>query len=250
MDTVIQRSVVAHLSRRPEVVEVGPFVIGWDPSTDHRSFTYATPLLDAAITPADVAALVTAFRRIDRVPRLEYVISCAPELERHLLDAGFSVEERYDYLVCTPGSLTAPAVPDGFVLAVPATDEERAGMVAAQNEAFGGAPEATPADLARVRRTQDNGGVMLMVRAADGGYVGGGQAAAPGAGASEVAGIAVRERFRRRGIAGALTAALTGRAFAAGAQVAWLEAGGAEAGRVYERVGYVPGGKRLYIALD
>src|SRR5947207_2987676 len=91
MDTVVQRSVIAQLSRRPEVVEVGPFVIGWNPTTDHRSINYATPLPGAVITPADVAALVAAFRGVERLPRLEYVVSCAPGLERHLLDAGFTV---------------------------------------------------------------------------------------------------------------------------------------------------------------
>ncbi len=250
MDRTVQDSVIAQLSRRPEVVEVGPFVIGWDPTTGSRSVNYATPRPDADITSADVTALVAAFQDIDRVPRLEYVVSCAPRLEQHLLEAGFTVEARHEYLVCPPGSLIVPAMPEGFAIVEPATDEERAGMVAAQNEAFGGEAVATPADVARVRRTQDNGGVVLLVRGLDGGYVGGGQAAAPGAGASEVAGIAVRAPFRRRGIAGALTAAVTARAFAAGAQVAWLEAGGEDSWRVYERIGYVPAGRRLYIALD
>jgi ribosomal protein S18 acetylase RimI-like enzyme len=250
MDTIVQSSVIAQLSQRPKMVEVGPFVIGCDPGTDSRFINYATPQLGAIVTAADVTALVAAFRDIDRVPRLEYVISCAPGLEQQLLDAGFTVEARHDYLVCSPDSLTMPALPEGFELAEPATDEERAGVVAAQNEAFGAEPTATPADIARVRRTQDSGGVVMLVRGVDGGYVAGGQAAPPGAGVTEVAGIAVRERFRRRGIAGALTAAITGRAFAAGVHGAWLEASGEVSWRVYERVGYAPTGKRLYIALD
>jgi ribosomal protein S18 acetylase RimI-like enzyme len=250
MDARVQRSVIANLSMRPKAIEVGPFVIGWDPTTASRFINYATPQLDAVVTAADVTALVAAFRDIDRVPRLEYVVSCAPGLEQQLLDAGFTVEARHDYLVCSPDSLTVPAVPDGFELAEPATDEQRAGQVAVQNEAFGGEPAVTPADIARVRRTQDNGGVVMLVRSVDGVYVAGGQAAPPGAGVSEVAGIAVREAFRRRGIAGALTAAITVQLFAAGVHVAWLEASGEDSWRVYERVGYAPTGKRLYIALD
>jgi ribosomal protein S18 acetylase RimI-like enzyme len=250
MDTIVQRSVVTNLQRRPESVEVGPFVIGWDPTTDSRFINYATPQLDADITTADVTALVAAFRDIGRVPRLEYVTSSAPSLERHLLEAGFTVEARHDYLVCSPESLTVPALPEAFELAEPATDDDIAGVVAAQNEAFGAEPTATPADIARVRRTQGNGGVVMLVRSLDGAYVGGGQAAPPGAGVSEVAGIAVREAFRRRGIAGALTAAITARMFAAGVHGTWLEASGEDSWRVYERVGYAPTGKRLYIALD
>jgi ribosomal protein S18 acetylase RimI-like enzyme len=79
--------------------------------------------------------------------------------------------------------------------------------------------------------------------------VGGGIAAPPGAGVTEVAGIAVLPAFRRRGIAGALTAAIAARAFATGVSFAWLEASGADAWRVYERVGFAPTGKRLYIRL-
>lgn len=250
MDNIVQRSVVANLSRRPNPVEVGPFVIGVDPSTDSRHVNYATPQPDAVITAADVTALVAAFRQLDRVPRLEYVTSCAPDLEAHLLAAGFTVEGRYEYLACSPTSLRPAALPDGYELVQPTTDEEFAGTIAAQNESFGGGFTATPADVARVRRTQGLGGVLVGVRAADGTYVGGGQAAAPGAGASEVAGIAVREPYRRRGIAAALTSAITGQVFANGVDVAWLEAGGEDSWRVYERVGYRPTGQRLYIVLD
>ncbi|MGW0435636.1 GNAT family N-acetyltransferase [Micromonospora sp. NPDC003197] len=251
MDTNVQNSVLAQLNRRPKVVAVGPFVIGWDPSTDSRFVNYATPHIGAGMTAADVAALVTAFEGIGCVPRLEYVTSCAPDLEQLLLAAGFTVEARHDYLVCSPAALVVPAIPEGFEIAVPRTDEDRAGLVAAQNEAFGGEPVATASDVARIRRTQQNGGVVMLARdLGSGRIVGGGQAAPPGGGVAEVAGIAVRRGFRRQGIAGALTAAITERVFAAGTETAWLEASAADSWRVYERVGYVPAGKRLYIALD
>ncbi|GGM29361.1 GNAT family N-acetyltransferase [Dactylosporangium sucinum] len=250
MDVRVQRSVIANLSLRPKAIEVGPFVIGWDPTTDSRFINYATPQLDAVVTTADVTALVAAFRDIGRVPRLEYVASCAPDLEQQLIDAGFSVEARHDYLVCFPDSLSAPATPDGFEFAEPATDEQRASAVTVQNEAFGADPVATLADVARVRRMQDNGGVVMLVRSNDGVCVATGQATAPRAGVSEVAGIAVGKAFRRRGVAGALTAAITGQLFTTGVDLAWLEASGKESWRVYERVGYVPTGKRLYIAHD
>ncbi len=192
MDKTVQLSVIAQLQRRPEVVDVGPFVIGWEPNLDSRFVNYATPRLDCVITPDDVAALVAAFREIGRVPRLEYVISTAPDLEQQLSAAGFTVEVRHDYLVCSPDSLVVPTVPAGFELAEPTTDDERAGMIAAQGEAFEG--QVT--------------------------------------------------------VYGALTAAITQRLFAAGAEVAWLEASGEDSWRVYERVGYAATGKRLYIALD
>jgi ribosomal protein S18 acetylase RimI-like enzyme len=250
MDNRVQNSVVSGLSARPAVDETGPFVIGWDPGSDGRFINYATPRLGTTITAADVTALVEAFRGIERIPRLEYVTSTAPGLEALLLEAGFRVEERHDYLVCTPGTLVEPGAPEGFTLVEPSTDEQRAAQLAVQNEAFGGEPASTPADVARVRRLQDKGGVLMAVSGPDGALVAGGQAAAPGGGVSEVAGIAVGTAFRRRGIAGMLTAGITARLFAGGADVAWLEASGEDSWRVYERVGYRPTGKRLYIALD
>jgi ribosomal protein S18 acetylase RimI-like enzyme len=251
LDARVQRSVIANLRLRPNPIEVGPFVIGQDPTTDSRNVNYATPVIDTAdITPGDVTALVSAFRDIGCVPRLEYVTSCAPALEQLLIDAGFAVEERHDYLVCSPGTLTVPGLPDGFEIAEPTTDAQRIEMVAVQNDAFGGEPTATEADADRMRRLRDNGGVVLGVRNADAAYVAGGVANPQLAGVSEVAGIAVGKAFRRRGIAGVLTAAITERLFTAGAEVAWLEASGQDSWRVYERVGYAPTGKRLYIALD
>lgn len=266
MDARIQHSVVANLSRRPEVVSVGPFVIGWDPTTDSRQINYASPQPGTPITAADVDALIDAFRQVSRVPRLEYVTRTAPGLEELLLARGFTVEERHDYLTCSPGSLVVPPAPEGIVIAEPLTEADRMVMVAAQNEAFGGEPVATPDDATRIERAQRAGGVGMLARVAagpvtagdvdasdvdtkEGSVIGGGQSTAPNDGVSEVAGIAVVPPFRRRGIAGALTAAITERLFAAGADCAWLEASGEDSWRVYERVGYAPAGKRLYIAL-
>ncbi|WBC08696.1 GNAT family N-acetyltransferase [Micromonospora sp. WMMA1947] len=104
--------------------------------------------------------------------------------------------------------------------------------------------------MARLRRQQDAGGVVVTAVTEDGGCAGGGGAAAPVGAVSEVAGIAVRAPHRRRGLASAITADVTRRLFHAGTEVAWLEAGGEDSWRVYQRVGYRPGGQRLYIAMD
>jgi ribosomal protein S18 acetylase RimI-like enzyme len=250
LDVRIQQSVVANLAARPTPVHVGPFVIGVDPGTASPGINYATPVPGATISAAEVTALVAAFREYGRQPRLEYVVSTAPGLERLLLDAGFTVEGRYEYLVCTPDSLVVPATPSGYELREPVTDAEIAAMTEAQGEAFGGEGAATEADIARIRRLASRGGVAVMAVAADGTCAGGGQAVPPNDGLAEVAGIAVTKQHRRRGLAGAVTAEVTRRHFAAGGEIAWLEAGGEDSWRVYERVGYRPAGRRLYIALE
>jgi GNAT superfamily N-acetyltransferase len=251
MDLRIQRSVVSHLRTRPKVIEIGPFVAGLDPDTESPFINYASPQPGVPITAADVTALISAFTEAGRKPRLEYVTSCTPELENLLVTAGFTVEQRNQYLVCPSDGLTASPVPEGLVLAEPMTDPDRAAVVAAQNEAFGDLPDQQPeAAVARMRRSQERGGVVLGARTEDGEWVGGGQAAPPGDGVSEVAGIAVREPFRRRGLGAVISAGVTRRLFDRGVEIAWLEASGDDSWRVYERVGYVPAGHRLYISRE
>ncbi|MEO3745241.1 GNAT family N-acetyltransferase [Plantactinospora sp. B5E13] len=249
MDARIQQSVVANLCNRPAPVEVGPFVFGLDPTTTSPHINYATPRPGTAVTEADVTALVAAFRAAGRKPRLEYVTSCAPGLEVLLTAAGFTVEARHTYLLCTPDTLRTPPTPDRLDLHEPATDPQRAALISAQNEAFGGDPVATEADVTRLRRMQGNGGVAVMALTDDGTCAGGGGAVPPADAVSEVAGIAVRTPYRGRGVAGAITAEITRRLFTAGAEAAWLEASGEDSWRVYQRVGYQPAGERLYIAL-
>ncbi|HEX6681464.1 MAG TPA: GNAT family N-acetyltransferase [Candidatus Limnocylindrales bacterium] len=250
LDNRVQSSVVENLRRRPRPVEVGPFVIGCDPTTDNPFINYATPVPGVPVTPADVADLVEAFERLERKPRLEYVTTIAPELEGHLLAAGFTVEERHEYLVCAPETLAVPPAPEGFSVTEPADDDEVRAMLAAQSEAFGGEPTATDTDVQRARRNQSQGGIAIVAREPSGMVVGGGQSSPPNLGLTEVAGIAVAKDFRRRGLAGAITAVLAERAFAAGVELAWLEASGDTSWRVYERVGFRPQGKRLYIAYE
>ncbi|GAA0586290.1 hypothetical protein GCM10010172_84470 [Paractinoplanes ferrugineus] len=247
VDARIQQSVVDNLSNRPLPILTGPFVIGYDPGTESPGINYATPLRAARITATDVAKLIEEFRAVSRRPRLEYVVSAAPGLEELLLAAGFTVEERHEYLTCEPGSLVVPPTPAGITLTEPATPAELAAMIDAQNRAFGGDQEPSEADIARIGRLRSQGGVAVMALTESSGCAGGGLAVPPSEGVSEVAGIAVRPEFRRRGLAGAITAGVTERLFTAGADLAWLEAAGAGSWRVYERIGYRPAGKRLYL---
>jgi len=250
MDFRVQNSVIILLGERPEVVRTRAFVLGWDPTTDSRFVSYATPTT-GDVTAQDVAELVAAFRGIGRLPRLEYVPGFAPELERLLLEAGFTVEARHEYLACSPESLVNPEVPEGIVFGEPVSDDDRRDSCAVQNVAFGGDGVVTDDDIARIRRYQEKGCVALMARdTSSGACVGAGQASVPGAGLVEVAGIAVAETHRRRGIAGSLVAAITAEAFARGVEGAWLEASGPDSWRVYERAGFKPTGQRLYIALE
>jgi ribosomal protein S18 acetylase RimI-like enzyme len=249
VDLRIQQSVVTNLSRRPAAVESGPFILGFDPATDSPNINYATPRPDTEITASDIESLVSAFRSASRRPRLEYVVKCAPGLEELLLAAGFTVEERHEFLTCPPEALVSPPQVDGFVVRQPENRAELAAMVVAQGEAFDDAFEVRDADVDRLETLRQRGGFEVSAFASDGTCAGAGQAVPPSGGVSEIAGIAVRAPYRRRGLGGAITAALSRQIFDSGADLAWLEASGDDSWRIYERIGFRAAGRRLYIRL-
>jgi ribosomal protein S18 acetylase RimI-like enzyme len=255
VDNTVQSFAVINLRRRPEVAEVRGFVAGFDPSSTSPYLNYATPLPDARPTAQDVAALIEAFRERGLMPRLEFAPGAAPTVEQALREAGFGTEAVNEYLVCTPGTLTMPSpagtpdAPAPLLVETPSTDEDYASIDAALSEAFAGAFASSPEGVARLRRIQDGGGAVRFVRAPDGGCAGAASCSAPAVGTAELAGVGTRPAFRGRGVAGSVTATLTGTMFARGARSVWLEYAGEGSRRTYERVGYRPGGTRLYMTL-
>lgn len=250
MDIDVQSFAVANLRRRPVIVETGGFVAGFDPATTSPYVNYATPLPGTRPTAQDVAALVGAFRERGLKPRLEFAPDAAPAVEPALREAGFGTEAVHEYLVCTPDTLTLPV---GGVASVetPADDADYLAIDAALSEAFAGEFASSPEGAARLRRLQESGGAVRFVRAPDGsGVAGAASCSPPACGTCEAAGVGTRPAFRGRGIAAAVTAAVTAAVFTEGAASAWLEYSGEGSRRVYERIGYRPRGTRLYMSLD
>ena len=228
-------------------MEIGGFVAGFDPGTTSSHVNYATPLPGIEPTSDDVAALVSAFRERGLKPRLEYAPNAAPEVEKALYAAGFTVEEEHEYLICAPDSLSMPGNPP-FVEA-PNADADYLAIDAALAEAFDGEFPPSAEGAARLRRTENMGGAVRFVRAPDGLCAGAAMCSAPAVGTSELAGVGTRPAYRGRGIAAAVTAALTELMFARGNESVWLEYGGDGSRRVYERIGFRPAGRRLYVSI-
>jgi ribosomal protein S18 acetylase RimI-like enzyme len=241
LDLQLQQYVRGVAMRDRDVERIGPFTATFDTHSTIKYLSYAIPDVGAQPTLEDVAALAAAYVARDRLPRLEYLPAVAPAVEAALVAGGFAVEARLPVMTCAPGAAPALAPPDGVVVEVPQTEADFAGMWTAQHAAFG-APDEQPApgELDRARRRLAAGGLVLLARdTATGAVVGGGVATVPGDGVTEIAGIGVLERHRRRGIAGAITAGLARAAFAAGTTVVWLTPGNDGAHRVYERAGFV-----------
>ncbi|MFH7334219.1 GNAT family N-acetyltransferase [Streptomyces sp. KHY 26] len=260
MHADVQSFAVAHLLRRPAARRVGGFVAGFDPATTSPYVNYATPVPGAEPTDAEVADLITAFRTRGLTPRLEFAPDAAPQVEPALRRAGFRTEAVHDYLVCTPATLTVPTAsaepgaspepggPRGRVrVEAPVSEDDYVAIDTALAEAFGGEWAPSPEGAARLRRTEEGGGAVRFVRAEDGSCAGGALCSAPAEGTAELAGVGTLPAYRGRGIAAAVTANLAGTLFARGARTVWLEYSGEGSRRVYERVGFRPGGTRLYL---
>lgn len=248
-DFQVQSFAVANLRRRQVVVETGGFVAGLTPGTDNPYLNYATPLPGAEPTGRDVAALIGIFRERGLLPRLEFAPQAAPGVAPALRAAGFETEAVHEYLLCTPPALTLPSPVESPYVRSPSTDEEFAELDAALADAFGGAFTPSAQGAARLRRTQQSGGAVRLVRAPDGTVAGGAFCSPPAEGTAELSGVGTRPAYRGRGIAAAVVAALTEAMFGQGAASVWLEYDGDGSRRVYERVGYRPRGTRLYLSL-
>ncbi|MET8126927.1 GNAT family N-acetyltransferase [Streptomyces sp. NPDC005065] len=248
MDADVQSHSRTLALRSPGHLRVGPFTVRHNPDWQLKYANYAIPDQGAEPTAADVQALIAAFRERDRMPRLEYLPSGAPAVEPALIAAGFTVENRAPILACAPGDLLPPKPVDALVIAEPATDAEFYAAARVQHHGYGGTGEPEGGEAAWLRNAVAGGGAAALATV-DGVPAGAGGCSVPVDGLTELAGLAVADTFRRRGIGAALSAHLTATAFARGCRVVWLEPGDADVERIYAGIGYRRIGEKLNISL-
>ncbi|MFI5584837.1 GNAT family N-acetyltransferase [Amycolatopsis sp. NPDC051758] len=249
--SAIQTYVRKTAPRGRDTEQVGPFLATYARGTDHPMLNYAIPDDGAKPTAAEINALTGAFRRRDLLPRLEYFTDVAPELEKLLVDAGYALERRVPLMTCAPADRVDKPVPAGIRLRAPESGEDVRRMRSAQNTAFGESPEVPDEEVERLQSGVESGVRHLLAEdTATGAVVGGGLALEIVDGTTEIAGIAVLEAYRGRGIAAALTARLTREAHEAGANTAFLTPGDLGIGNVYARVGYRPAGECVHLSMS
>ncbi|HET6709222.1 GNAT family N-acetyltransferase [Amycolatopsis sp.] len=247
--SVIQTYVRTTAPRGRETERVGPFLATYS-SNKHPMLNYAIPDDGAQPTAAEIDALTEAYRRRDRLPRLEYFTDVAPDLEKLLVGAGYQLERRVPLMTCAPSERVDKPAPAGIRLRTPESDDDLRRMRAAQNTAFGEPAEVGDAEVEQLKAGLEAGVRHLLAEDDTGAVVGGGLALEIVDGTTEIAGIAVLEPYRGRGIAAALTAHLTRAVHEAGAHTAFLTPGDLGIGNVYARVGYRPAGECVHLSLS
>jgi hypothetical protein len=217
------------------VVAVPPFTAYLSAADPLRYLNYAIPDGDVEPSAGQVDALRAAFRARERLPRLEWVEEAAPRVAPALAAAGMEEELRTPLMACAPEELVDARADVEDLSVAPVGEDELRQTSDLQRVAFG--MEPLPADEPPASFARPAGGGAVLARA-------GGEPAAVAVwtrvidGCSEVAGVATAARWRRRGLAGVVTAAAARAAFVAGARLCVLSPGDDTAQRVYARAGF------------
>lgn len=233
-----------------EAVDVEPFTAFFHRSDDLIFFNYAIPDHDITGDVSEpIAELRAAFREYGRRPRWEYVEQFAPNLGPALLAAGFEEDARLQLMTCTDDTLVDVPLPAGMELVEVTSQSPREDIYdykLTQQRGFNPLADTVPsdADIADFIDTR-TGNVSFLARV-DGKAVCAGGYSAPYDGVCEIVGIATLTPYRRQGFASVLTAHITRTAFERGVEIACLTAGDANAGRVYERLGFTPTATTLF----
>jgi len=248
IDSRIQSYLRASLTAGRETARIGCFLASSDPTSTNVYRNYAVPDDGANPAPSEISWLVDWYAQRSRVPRLEYLPRAAPKIEPALVLSGFSVEARLPLMICKIDGVPRLGCPEAIEI-LSAKDEVTLKAAAyAQNEAYGEA-NTTEADVTRLRRIIQSGGMVLLARdLLTGEPAGAGLYSAPIGGVVEIAAIGVRPRFRRRGIAAALTSQLTRTAIESGVLIPFLMAAHSAEECMYARAGFVTCSEILHIS--
>jgi ribosomal protein S18 acetylase RimI-like enzyme len=214
-----------------ELVRIPPFTATFTPDEPLKYLNYAVPDDEAEPDADAIALLREAFSARGRLPRLEWVEEAAPSVAAALAAAEMTEELRTPLMACAPEELAEPHVDVERLTVEPVEPGDLREASNLQRAAFDQPPLGADEEPG-----MPSGGTVL---ARSGGMPVSAAAWTPVIdGVSEVAGVATAEEWRRRGLAGVVTAAAARAAFAAGASLCVLSPGNDTAQRVYARAGF------------
>lgn len=229
--------------RQYEAVSVPPFTLFFHPTDSLPYLNYAIP--DEPCSDgleASLSVLRDEFAVRGRHPRLEFIQEFAPQLASALVAAGFAEEARQQFMVCTAETYRPAAAVSGLAIAELTSGSavsEVQEVLTTQRLGFDARSTEGPSEGQAEQFLRTIGQGRAFVAWLEGQPVGAGMFTSPLDGVTEIVGMATLEPYRRKGIATALTAHAVQRALEQGIQVVCLTAADEQAGRVYERVGFV-----------
>ena len=224
---------------------VGPFLASITVDDDNAYVNCAVPNDGAAPSPEDVDALCALYRSRNRRPRVELILELAPAVAAAVEERGFECEARLPLMVLEHARETPS---ETFSLTVVSDRGGISDFLMAQSDVHG-ADAVSDEDIDGIEQGIAGGAILVLARdSATGKSAGAGFVRRPANGVAEIAGIGVREEFRRRGIGEALSARLGAEAMAAGVTVPFLIAAGDRESHMYERAGYKTIGNILHFS--
>ncbi len=236
----IQASQISAASRNREVVQSGPFRVMLNVNDDLIWLNYAVPTHNGFDHNA-IEAMKEPFARYNRVPRLEFLEELWPELPAALEACGFELQSRLPAMVCTKSTFRGvSASTDLLESKILAPSDDIHAYLSIGMQAFEGKSEVTDPQVERQRESILKG----PHRCAMAWFEGHPAAVAllmPEGGVAELAGVATLDRFRRKGLALAVSSVLLDEFFGSpqgDEAIAWLGAGDDTAKAVYEKLGF------------
>lgn len=219
--------------------ELGPFTLFLRAGKEGWPY-YARPMLgyDGPVTAAQVEAVRKRQRELEVPESFEWVHETTPNLLAAAREAGLNVGECP--LLVLPGGAAPviPPVPDGYSVEMLSPESpDISAVVAAVGAGFAECDEPAEREPGRLPGLLRSG-LLAMAGAYDGNGPVGGGSHSPRGSTTELTGIAVLPRARRRGIGAAVTAALVADARAREISTVFLSAQDDSVARVYERIGF------------
>lgn len=219
--------------------EIGPLTLFLRSSRQGWPY-YARPTLgyDGPVSVAQVEEVRDRQRELGVPESLEWVHETTPTLLSAAREAGLSVAECPLLVLPAGAAPVIPPIPDGCSVAMlPADSPDLAAVAAAVGAAFAESDEPEEGEPGRLPELLASGLVAMAGAYDEQGPVGGGSHSPRGA-TTELTGIAVLPRARRRGIGASITAALVADARERGIATVFLSAQDDAVARVYERIGF------------
>lgn len=233
----IRETLVATTAPSRQTHRVGPFLAMLSPDSEIPWLNGAALVDELPEDPsAEFDALEAFFEENNRVPRFEFFPLQTPQFEVWLARRGYEKQHELPTMVCTAETFR-PKTEEGIVLERLGPTGDLAGAFRVAAEAFGMEEEPSPDHTKKDAGEIVSGRLRRTVARIDGELAGVASTVGDEK-VCELCGVGTRPKFRRRGVASAVSTDLMLTQFRNSDAIVWLSAGDDTARMVYEGLGF------------